>query len=214
MKKEYELTALEYAYDSLEPFIDEQTMKIHHDKHHKTYSDKLIETLQSNEQAKSLLNEKTPEKLLIKPTLVPEEIRQKVINFGGGHVNHSFFWTIMKKNTAPNAEMSIIQEINKKFNSFEKFKELFSKEASVLFGSGWTWLAMDNKTKEIEILNLKNQDSPLTLNKIPLLCIDLWEHSYYLKYQNKRADYIEAFFNVINWEKVNDYFRQAKQNKK
>lgn len=155
------------------------------------------------------LFEKKPEELLAKLSKVPADIREAVRNNGGGFVNHSFFWQVLKKGTV--FEGQIAGEINSKFGNFEKFKEEFSKAASGLFGSGWTWLVLNKK--KLEITSLQNQDSPLSKGKIPLLAIDLWEHAYYLKYQNRRADYIAAFFNVINWQKANENFLKAKKAK-
>ncbi|HLD58991.1 MAG TPA: superoxide dismutase [archaeon] len=201
----FELPKLPYEYTALEPFIDEQTMHFHHDKHHQAYTDKFNAALEKYPK----LFEKKPEELLMDLKKVPSDIRDAVRNHGGGFVNHSFFWQILKKGTAFQGE--IAAEINSKFGSMEKFKEEFSKAALGLFGSGWTWLVL-NKGK-LEIASLANQDSPLSIGKKPLLAIDLWEHAYYLKYQNRRADYIAAFFNVINWQKANENFLSAKKSK-
>ncbi len=192
----FELPALEYDYGSLEPFIDEATMKFHHDKHHQTYTDKLNLALEKHPELKV----KDAEELLINLREIPEDIRNAVRNNGGGYVNHSFFWKILKKNTE--AKGKIKKEIEKKFGSFEKFKEEFSNSAVGLFGSGWTWLVVNNGS--LEIMSTSNQDNPISDGKISILTIDLWEHAYYLKYQNKRLDYVNAFFNLINWEKVEE----------
>lgn len=199
----FELKSLPYAYNSLEPFIDETTMKIHHDKHHQTYTDKLNEALKDYPD----LQKKKAEELLKNLNSVPEKIRQAVINHGGGYVNHNFFWEILKKDVKLSGEVE--KAIIKKFGSFDKFKEEFSKSAVGLFGSGWCWL-VTNKG-ELEIITTPNQNSPLSIGKIPLLTIDVWEHSYYLKYQNKRADYVSAFWNVVNWNKVNENYKEAKK---
>jgi len=191
----FELPNLEYAYNSLEPFIDEATMKFHHDKHHQAYTDKLNAALEKHPE----LTIKNAEELLMNLNKIPEDIRTAVRNNGGGYVNHNFFWKILKKDVKIGKRLK--QEIEKKFGSFEKFREEFTNSATGLFGSGWTWLVLD-KNKELEIVTTSNQDFPLTLGKIPLLTIDVWEHAYYLKYQNRRADYVNAFFSVINWEKV------------
>ena len=193
---------LPYEYNALEPFIDETTMRIHHDKHHQAYLDKLNAALENYPELKN----KTAEELLENLEDVPEKIRTAVRNNGGGYVNHAFFWTILKKNISIKGEIK--KAIEKKFESFEKFKEEFSNKAMSLFGSGWTWLVLHNQ--ELEIINTSNQDSPLSDGKIPILTLDLWEHAYYLKYQNKRADYVPAFFNVINWEKVNENYIENK----
>jgi len=192
------LPNLPYTYNALEPFIDEQTMKIHHTKHHQTYVDKLNVALEIHKELKSI----PIEDLLKNPDKIPEDIRTAVINHGGGHANHSFFWPILKKGVKPKGE--ILQAIENKFGSWQKFKEQFSDAAAKLFGSGWAWLVVNRK--ELEIITTKNQDSPLTLGKKPLLCIDVWEHAYYVKFQNRRSEYIEAFFNVVNWDKVNEHY--------
>ncbi|MFH1327126.1 MAG: superoxide dismutase [archaeon] len=200
----FKLPPLPYEYNSLEPYIDEQTMKIHHDKHHQTYTDKFNAALENHKYLQKL----TPQKTLKHPKNLPEEIRQAVINNGGGYVNHSFFWEILKKNTKFKGE--IAKEIKKIFGGFEKFKEEFTKAATTLFGSGWVWLAL-NENKELEILQTKNQDSVISQDKTPLITLDVWEHAYYLKYQNKRPEYIEAFFNIINWDKVNELYLATKK---
>lgn len=200
----FELKPLNYSYNSLEPNIDETTMKIHHDKHYKTYTDKLNETLKDYPN----LQKKKAEDLLEGTNSIPEEIRQAVINHGGGYVNHGFFWEILKKDTELSGEIE--KAIIEKFGSFENFKEHFTKSATTLFGSGWAWLVL-NEDEELEIIQTKNQDSPLSIGMVPLLTIDVWEHAYYIKYQNKRADYVEAFFHIINWKKVNELFVKAKK---
>jgi len=194
----FELPKLEYAYDSLEPFIDEATMKIHHDKHHQAYTDKLNVALEKHPELKI----RDAEELLKNLKQVPEDIRTAIRNNGGGYVNHNFFWEILKKDVKIKGKIK--QEIEKRFGSFEKFKEEFTNAAIGLFGSGWAWLVVNNG--KLEITTTPNQDSPISEGKIPLLTIDVWEHAYYLKYQNRRADYVAAFFNVINWEKVEDNF--------
>ncbi len=196
------LPSFPYAYNALEPYIDEQTMRIHHTKHHQAYIDKLNAALEKFPE----LQKKSVEDLIKNLNAIDESIRIAVKNHGGGHVNHSFFWKILRKEVAPKGE--ILKAINKKFTSFDKFKELFKEACLTLFGSGWVWLAVNNK-KELEILKMPNQDNPLLDTKTPILGIDLWEHAYYLKYQNKRADYVDAFFNVIDWEKVNELFCKA-----
>ena len=198
------LPDLPYEYNALEPHIDEQTMKIHHTKHHQGYVNKLNAAVEGQED----LKEKSAEELIKNLNSIPEEIRTAVRNNGGGHVNHSFFWPIMKKNGGePTGE--IAESINAKFGSLEKFKEEFTQAAMGRFGSGWIWLVVSNG--ELEVINTPNQDSPLSEGKIPVLGLDVWEHAYYLKYQNKRDEYIQAFFNVINWEKVNEHFANAKK---
>lgn len=180
----FTLPKLQYDYDSLEPFFDAQTMEIHHTKHHQTYVDKLNETLKDYPE---LINMDISE-LLKKIDTVPEEIRQKVINFGGGHYNHSFFWQILTpsgKNT-----------------NFEKYLDEFIQKSTTLFGSGWTWLVKDGN--EFKVTTTKDQDTPIIHGETPVLGIDLWEHAYYLKYQNRRSEYIESFLKVVNWDKVQE----------
>jgi Fe-Mn family superoxide dismutase len=200
MMKHY-LPALPYAYDSLEPFFDAKTMEIHHTKHHQTYVDKLNAALEGNQN----LQKASAEDLLKDLNAVPENIRTAVRNHGGGHANHSFWWQMLRKDVRFSGE--IAKAIDSKFGSYDEFKEKFSDTAALLFGSGWTWLVFSNG--ELEIMTTPNQDSPLSLDKTPILGIDVWEHAYYLKYQNRRSDYIAAFFNVINWEQVNEYFKAA-----
>ena len=198
----FTLPNLTYPFEALEPYIDTKTMEIHHGKHHKTYVDKLNAAL---EKYPELQKKKVEELLSNNLKIVPEEIKNAVRNHGGGHFNHSLFWEILKKDVKFSGEIELA--IKKKIGSFEKFKEQFTTSALNLFGSGWTWLVV-NKS-ELEIINLSNQDSPISQNKIPILGVDVWEHAYYLKYQNKRAEYVEAFFNVINWNKVNENYKKA-----
>ncbi|MEX0920038.1 MAG: superoxide dismutase [Candidatus Pacearchaeota archaeon] len=200
----HKLPELGYEYDSLEPFIDARTMEIHHTKHHQSYVDKLNKALEGHKD----LQEKSAEELVSDLNSIPEEIRTAVRNHGGGHANHSFFWKTLKKGTEPQKE--ILEAINKKFGSFEEFKEKFNEAATTLFGSGWAWLALNPETKELEILQTKNQDSPLIQGMIPILGLDVWEHAYYLKYQNKRPDYVDAFWNVVDWHAVNENYLRAK----
>ncbi len=193
---EHKLPDLPYDYNALEPFIDEQTMKIHHDKHHQAYVNNLNTALKDH----SDLQKKTVEELLSHLNSVPETIRTAVRNNGGGHENHSLFWTLMRPKARDQPSGHLLEKINSTFGSFEKFKELFSAAGMGRFGSGWAWLTL--KDGKLQIESTANQDSPLTEGKTPLLTLDVWEHAYYLKYQNKRADYIQAWWNIVNWEKV------------
>lgn len=199
----FKLPELPYLCDALEPYIDKETMEIHHSKHHKAYTDKFNAALEGHDELKA----KTPEEIIANLNSIPESIRKAVRNNGGGYLNHSFFWPLMKKDVKISG--SIAEAIDAKFGSFEKFKETFSQSAATLFGSGWAWLVVNSG--ELEIMTTPNQDSPLTQGMRPILTLDVWEHAYYLKYQNRRPEYIQAFFNVINWEKVNELFENAKK---
>ena len=195
------LPDLPYPYDALEPYIDKQTMITHHTKHHGGYVVKLNTALESYTE----FQQKSVEDLLKDLAGLPEEIRTAVRNQGGGHANHSFFWPLLKKGVDPSGE--IAGAIESKFGGLEKFKEEFSATAAGIFGSGWTWLVVSDGY--LEIMPTSNQDSPLSAGKVPVLGLDVWEHAYYLKYQNRRPDYIKAFFKVINWDRVNQNYLKA-----
>jgi len=197
----HELKPLPYAYNALEPYIDEATMKLHHDKHHQTYVDKLNAALEPYAGLQKL----SVEELLKNLDTVPEQGRNAVRNHGGGVWNHNFFWAIMKKDVK--VPKGIGAAIDKDFGSFENFKKKFTDSALALFGSGWTWLIVNDG--KLEIVNLPNQDNPMTAGKIPILCVDMWEHSMYLKYQNRKVEYLEAFFHVINWDAVEKNYKNA-----
>ncbi|MBV7507494.1 superoxide dismutase [Bacillus sp. sid0103] len=200
----FELPQLPYAEDALEPHIDKETMNIHHTRHHNTYVTNLNNALAGNEELLS----KSVEEVISNLDAVPEAARTAVRNNGGGHANHSLFWQILSPNGggAPTGELA--DAISSKFGSFESFKEEFAKAATTRFGSGWAWLSVSNG--ELEVSSTPNQDSPLMEGKTPLLGLDVWEHAYYLKYQNKRPDYISSFWNVVNWDEVSKRFSQAK----
>jgi len=195
------LESLPYAYDALEPYIDAKTMEIHHTKHHQTYIDKLNAAL----EGRVGLQSRSVQDLLKNPDIVPEDIRTAVRNHGGGHANHSFFWPLLKKNVAFKGDVT--HAIEGTFGGFGQFKADFSSAAILLFGSGWAWLVADHG--HLEIMTTSNQDSPLAMGKVPILGLDVWEHAYYLKYQNRRAEYVDAFFQVINWDQVNENFKQT-----
>ncbi|MAG47134.1 superoxide dismutase [archaeon] len=197
------LPELGYEYNALEPHFDEKTMIIHHTKHHQTYIDKLNAALENNEELKS----KDVIELLKDLNSIPEDIRTAIRNHGGGHFNHSFWWPMLKRDTQCKGE--ILEAINTKFESFEKFKEELTNTALTLFGSGWAWLVVNNG--ELEIVQTSNQDSPISEGKIPILGIDMWEHAAYLRYQNRKPDYVEAFFNVINWDQVNENYLETRK---
>jgi superoxide dismutase, Fe-Mn family len=200
----YKLPELPYAYDALEPHIDKETMNIHHTKHHNTYVTKLNEAVAGKQDLES----KSVEELVANLDAVPENIRTDVRNNGGGHANHSLFWKLLSPNGggAPTGELA--EAINSKFGSFDQFKEDFAAAAAGRFGSGWAWLVVNNG--ELEITSTPNQDSPLSEGKTPILGLDVWEHAYYLNYQNRRPDYIKAFWNVVNWDEVARLYSEAK----
>ncbi|MDM5331004.1 superoxide dismutase [Neobacillus sp. CF12] len=200
----FELPQLPYAYDALEPHIDKETMNIHHTKHHNTYVTNLNNALQGNEELLS----KSVEEVVANLDAVPEAVRTAVRNNGGGHANHALFWQILSPNGggAPTGELA--DAISNKFGSFDSFKEEFAKAATTRFGSGWAWLAVSNG--ELEVSSTPNQDSPLMEGKTPILGLDVWEHAYYLNYQNRRPDYISSFWNVVNWDEVSKRYSAAK----
>ena len=200
----YKLPDLPYDYNALEPHIDEQTMRIHHDKHHGTYVDKVNAALEGHDDLAS----KSIEELMSNLGAVPEDIRTAVRNNGGGHVNHSLFWQLLSPNGGGEPTGEVAEAINAKFGSFEAFKDEFANAAAGRFGSGWAWLVVNNG--ELEVTSTPNQDTPLSEGKTPILGLDVWEHAYYLKYQNRRPEYINAFFNVVNWDEVNKRFGAAK----
>lgn len=201
----FSLPQLPYEYDALEPHIDKETMNIHHTKHHNTY----VTNLNAALEGQSALASKSLEALLADIESVPENIRTAVRNNGGGHANHSLFWEILSPNGGGNPEGELAEAIDAKFGSFESFKEEFAKAATTRFGSGWAWLAV-NKNGELELFSTANQDSPLMDGKTPILGLDVWEHAYYLNYQNRRPEYINAFWNVVNWDEVAKRYSAAK----
>ncbi|WP_102274553.1 superoxide dismutase [Cytobacillus massiliigabonensis] len=200
----FELPQLPYAYDALEPNIDKETMNIHHTKHHNTYVTNLNNALEGNDELLS----KSVEEVISNLDAVPESARTAVRNNGGGHANHSLFWQVISPNGGGEPTGDLAAAINSKFGSFDSFKEEFAKAATTRFGSGWAWLAVNNG--ELEVTSTPNQDSPLMEGKTPLLGLDVWEHAYYLKYQNRRPEYINSFWNVVNWDEVSKRFSAAK----
>ncbi|WP_336035452.1 superoxide dismutase [Acinetobacter bereziniae] len=199
----YSLPKLPYAYDALEPNIDTQTMEIHHTKHHQTYINNINAAIEGTEWEKLSV-----EALVSKVNEVPAELKNNVINNAGGHANHSLFWTVMSPQGGGEPIKEIAEAIEKDIGGFEKFKEAFTKAALTRFGSGWAWLSVTPEKKVI-VESSANQDSPLMNGNIPVLGLDVWEHAYYLKYQNRRPEYIAAFFNVVNWEEVNRRYLEA-----
>lgn len=203
----FELPALNYDTAALEPYIDQQTMEIHHGKHHQTYVTKLNAAL----EGKSDLESKSLEELLADLDAVPEDIRTAVRNNGGGHLNHTLFWEVIAPSEGeakPSGELA--DAIDQAFGSFDAFKQKFSDAGVARFGSGWAWLVV-NQTGELEVTSTPNQDNPVMEGKIGILGMDVWEHAYYLKYQNKRPEYIANFFNVINWDAVAKKYQAAKK---
>jgi len=198
----FKLPTLQFEYSALEPYIDEKTMEIHHAKHHQAYVDNLNKALENYPDLQS----NSVEELLRDIDLVPEDIRQLVINHGGGHFNHAFFWTTLGTKGSKEPVGKVREEIEKAFGSVAQFIEEFTTSATKLFGSGWTWLAADETGSNFHIHNHSNQENPLLHKHMPVLGLDVWEHAYYLKYQNRRAEYIQSFWNVIDWDKVNDNF--------
>jgi Fe-Mn family superoxide dismutase len=205
----YQLPTLKYSYDALEPFIDAKTMETHHSKHHKTYVDRFNAAI----AGKPELESKSAEMIIANIDKIPEDIRPAVRNNGGGAVNHSLFWDIMAPKAGGEPAGAIAQAIKVTFGSFADFKTKFTDAATTQFGSGWAWLVV-TKEGTLEICKTSNQDSPLSVGKAPILALDVWEHAYYLKYQNRRPEYIEAFYNVINWNRVNELYDLAKTAKK
>lgn len=200
----HELPALPYANDALEPHIDAQTMEIHHDRHHATYVNNLNAALEGHDE----LSSKSIEELIANLDAVPEDIRTAVRNNGGGHANHSLFWTLLSPNGGGAPTGDVAGAIEEAFGSYDAFKDQFAKAAAGRFGSGWAWLVSENG--QLSITSTPNQDSPVMEGKTPILGLDVWEHAYYLKYQNKRPDYVQAFFNVVNWDEVNKLFAASK----
>lgn len=219
----FELPKLPYSYDALEPYIDARTMEIHHTKHHQTYVDKLNAALDKYPG----LQNKSVEELLIDLSSIPEEIRGAVRNHGGGHFNHSLFWELMaapKNGGGGEPAGALAKALSSSFGDYQKFKDEFSKAAAGIFGSGWAWLVIDTRHEarntrqgagdsKLAIITTPNQDSPISQGLKPILGLDVWEHAYYLKYQNKRPEYIEAWWSVVNWEQVgSEYTRHVTHN--
>jgi len=201
----HELPPLPYDYNALEPHIDEQTMRIHHDRHHATYVNNLNAALEGHADLAAL----SIEELLRGIDRVPEAIRTAVRNNGGGHANHTLFWEIMKPGGSQQPSGELAEAIDRTFGSFDQFKEEFSKAAAGRFGSGWAWLVVDAEGS-LKVYSTANQDSPYMQGDVPILGIDVWEHAYYLKYQNRRPDYIQAWWNVVNWDEVGRRYAAAR----
>lgn len=200
----FELPELPYAYDALEPTIDKETMNIHHTKHHNGYVTKLNTALEGKEE----LQGKSVDELISDLNALPEDIRTAVQNNGGGHANHSLFWKLLSPSGGGLPTGELAEKINETFESFDKFKADFEHAATTRFGSGWAWLVEDDGN--LEIMSTPNQDSPVMEGKTPILGIDVWEHAYYLNYQNRRPDYAKAFWNIVNWDEVAKLYEAAK----
>jgi len=196
----FELPPLGYEFDALAPFIDAETMELHHDKHHQAYVDKLNDALKDQEDLQNL----TIEELLAKVDSLPDAIKSAVRNNGGGHANHSMFWTIMKKNEDGKPSGALAETIDRDFGSFEDFKTKFNDAGVKQFGSGWVFLIANNG--KLEIKSMPNQDTPLMQNVTPILGNDVWEHAYYVTYRNRRPEYLKAWWNVVDWDKVSERF--------
>lgn len=201
MADTFTLPTLKFDYNALEPHIDAKTMEIHLTKHHATYVTNLNKAVENYPE----LQTKTVEELLTDLNALPADIKQAVINHGGGHANHSLFWETLTPNGLKSPVGNLAEKITSTFSSFDNFKQEFTKSASTRFGSGWAWL-VKNSSGELSIMSTANQDSPLSQGFTPLLGLDVWEHAYYLSYQNRRPDYIEAFWNVIDWNEVENRF--------
>lgn len=201
----FELPALPYAYDALEPVIDADTMRFHHDKHHATYVANLNKALEAHPE----LFERSVEFLIAHLNHLPEDIKGAVRNNGGGTYNHTLFWEMMAPEGQTAFAGPVADKIKETFGSYEEFKKQFAAAAAGRFGSGWAWLVADGD--KLEILSTANQDNPLTEGKRPLLCLDVWEHAYYLKYQNRRVDYINEWFRIINWDFINEQYKKSQE---
>ena len=206
-KMPFELPPLPYDYAALEPYIDEATMKLHHDKHHQAYVTNLNGAVEKHPE----LGSKSPEDLIKDLDAIPEDVRAVVRNNGGGHVNHTMFWQIMKPKGGGQPMGNIATQISADFGDFEAFKKTFNETTAKQFGSGWGWLVW--KGGKLAVVTTPNQDNPLSQGLYPILGNDVWEHAYYLKYQNKRPDYLAAWWNVVNWDEVNKRFATAQSSK-
>ncbi len=200
----HELPPLPYDYSALEPHIDAQTMTLHHDKHHQTYVTNLNTAVEKHPELQNM----SAEELVSNLQNVPEDVRTAVRNNGGGHVNHTMFWRIMGPNGGGEPTGPIADAINQTFGSFDAFKQQFNAAGAARFGSGWVWLVRDSGGN-LSITSTQNQDNPLMEGQFPILGNDVWEHAYYLKYQNRRAEYLQAWWNTVNWDEVNNRLQQA-----
>lgn len=202
----YELPKLPYAYDALEPYIDAKTVEIHYTKHHQSYLHNLNNI--AKDYPEVFLDKKITQ-VLTDIDNVPEKIRQQVINQGGGYANHNLYWLILSPNGGGKPDGKLAEAIKQRFETYENCKRELEAAAVSVFGSGYGWLVVDKNTKQLDIITTKNQDSPYSINKIPLIVIDVWEHAYYLNYQNRRPEYVAKIFNVINWDEIEANYEKA-----
>ncbi|OKH28938.1 superoxide dismutase [Chroogloeocystis siderophila] len=200
----FELSALPYNYDALEPYIDAQTMQLHHDMHHQTYVNNLNAAVEKHAELQS----KSLEDLVRELDSIPDDVRTAVRNNGGGHVNHTMFWEIMGPNAGGEPTGAVGEAIRDTFGDFETFKQRFNDAGTKQFGSGWVWLVRSPDGK-LEVMSTPNQDSPITQGYFPIMGNDVWEHAYYLKYQNRRAEYLKQWWNVVNWDEINKRFEMS-----
>ncbi|MES1021963.1 superoxide dismutase [Gloeocapsa sp. BRSZ] len=200
----FELSALPYNYDALEPYIDAQTMQLHHDMHHQAYVNNLNAAVEKHAQLQS----KSLEDLVRELNSIPDDVRTAVRNNGGGHVNHTMFWEIMGPNSGGEPTGAVGEAIQDTFGDFETFKQRFNDAGTKQFGSGWVWLVRSPDGK-LEVMSTPNQDSPITQGYFPIMGNDVWEHAYYLKYQNRRAEYLKQWWNVVNWDEINKRFEMS-----
>jgi len=204
----FELPPLPYAYNALEPYIDEQTMHLHHDKHHQAYVTNLNAALEKHPELQSW----SIEDLMIKLNQVPDDIRTAVRNNGGGHINHAMFWQIMGPNAGGEPTGSLATAVKQTFGDFASLKDQVNKAGAARFGSGWAWVVIDNG--KLAVMSTANQDNPLSEGKLPVFGVDVWEHAYYLKYQNRRPDYLAAWWNVVNWNEIQKRYEMMLQHAK
>ena len=197
----FKLPELDYAYNALEPYIDEDTMKIHHTKHHQAYLNNLNKIIEGTEWENYEIDY-----IIANIDKLPQDIRTGVRNNGGGYYNHMLFWKFMTPDSAKKPSGELLEKIEETFGSFEEFQKKFEEAGAGQFGSGWAWLVLDGKN--LQIVKTSNQDNPLTDGKKPILCVDVWEHAYYLKYQNKRGDYLKSFWNIVNWKEVEKKYKE------
>jgi superoxide dismutase, Fe-Mn family len=200
----YELPSLSYPVDALEPYIDAMTMQIHHNKHHQAYVNNLNAALEGKPELQKI----SLVEILKNLDKLPEDVRIAIRNNGGGHFNHSMFWKLMKKDGGGEPKGKLSEDIKKTFGSFDKFKEIFNTNSKSVFGSGWSWLSIDINGKLVASTT-SNQDTPLAEGLIPIMGLDVWEHAYYLQYQNRRPDYINAWWQVIDWDQVEENYQEA-----